>query len=49
MRLDSTRYRAEPWKVATGLRLTRAENTFAPQLDILYDSPFEVRDFNNIV
>ncbi|MGD9588880.1 MAG: M61 family metallopeptidase [Pyrinomonadaceae bacterium] len=36
------------WKVATGLpKVAGAENVFrAPNFDILYDSPFEVSDFN---
>ena len=38
------------WKVATGLRkVPGKENTFrAVDFDILYDSPFEVSDFNEI-
>lgn len=38
------------WKVATGLpRLPGEENVFrAENFDILYDSPFEVSDFNEI-
>ncbi len=38
------------WKVATGLRkVAGKENTFrAEDFDILYDSPFEVSDFNEI-
>ncbi|MGI8468884.1 MAG: M61 family metallopeptidase [Pyrinomonadaceae bacterium] len=38
------------WKIATGLpKVEGAENTFrAPNFDILYDSPFEVGNFNEI-
>ena len=38
------------WKIATGLpALTGAPNTFAAEnYDVLYDSPFEVSDFNEI-
>ena len=38
------------WKIATGLpRVAGEQNTFrAPNYDVLYDSPFEVGDFNEI-
>ena len=38
------------WKVATGLpKVAGQENTFrAPNFDVLYDSPFEVSNFNEI-
>ncbi|MGI8556070.1 MAG: M61 family metallopeptidase [Pyrinomonadaceae bacterium] len=40
----------DSWKIATGLpKVAGQENTFrAPNFDILYDSPFEVGNFNEI-
>jgi predicted metalloprotease with PDZ domain len=38
----------EKWKIATGLPVAGTNTFRAPNFDILYDSPFEVSNFNEI-